>query len=87
MALRKIRVPTPSGQMADAFDVPVLDSNEKWADVTLEDGTILRVKTIVSSAIRIDGQWDLEGNPIYMVKSSPAVALVSVPEGLRRKVN
>lgn len=73
--------------MADAMDVPVVDSNEKWADVVLEDGTILRVKTVVSSAIRVEGQWDLEGNPLYLVKSSPAVAIVSVPEDLRRKVN
>jgi len=59
MALRKLRVPVPpNGQLADAFDVPVLDSNEKWAEVTLEDGTILRVKTIVSSAVRIEGHWD-----------------------------
>ncbi len=86
MALRKVRV-SVNGQMADAYDVPVFDSNEKWADVTLEDGTVLRVKTVVSSAVRIEGQWDLEGNPLYMVKSSPAVAIVSVPEALRRKVN
>lgn len=85
--MRKVRVPLPNGQMVDGLDVPVFDSDEKWANITLEDGTVFRLKTIVSSAVRIEGQWDAEGNPLYFIKSSPAVAIVSVPDELRRKVN
>lgn len=87
MAERAVKVPLPSGQMVDAFDVPVEEANERWSEATLEDGTVIRVKTVVSSAVRVDGHYDMEGNPLYLIKSSPAVAIVSVPDRLRRKVN
>lgn len=86
MAERKVRVPLPTGQFGDAFEVPVEETTERWSDATLEDGTVLRVKTTVLSATRISDQWDQEGNPQYLVKSTPVVMIVSSPEKLRRKV-
>jgi len=87
MAFRKVKVPLPTGQVVDGLDIPVLEANERWSEITLEDRTVIRVKTVVASAIRIEGQWDQEGNSLYMMKSSPAVAIITVPEDLRRKVN
>lgn len=81
---RRVQVPF-MGKMLDGMDVPVEESTEKWSEVKLADGTVLRIKQTVASVIRLDGQWDAEGNPIYVVKSAPAIAIVSVEEALRKR--
>ena len=40
----------------------------------------------VAQVLRVDGQFDQEGNPVYILKSTATIALVSVPEELRKKV-
>lgn len=85
MAERKVQVPY-MGKTVNGVEVPISESNEKWSEITLEDGTVLRVKQTVASVIRLDGQYDLEGNPMYFIKSAPAVAIVQVSEKLRRIV-
>lgn len=69
----------------DGMEVPVDESTERWSDVKLADGTLIRVKQTVASVIRIDGQYDAEGNPIYVLKSAPAVAIIHVEEALRKR--
>lgn len=81
---RRVQVPF-MGKMVTGMDVPVEESTERWSEVKLADGTVVRVKQTVASAVRVDGQWDPEGNPIYVIKSQPAVVVVHVDEGLRRK--
>jgi hypothetical protein len=85
MAERAVKVPLPNGQLGDGAEVPVEQTTERWTDVTLEDGTVLRVKTIVMNATRLAGHWDAEGNPMYFIKSAPVVMVVSSPDHLRRK--
>lgn len=68
----------------DGSEVGVSESTEKWSEVTLEDGTVIRIKPSVISAIRIDGQYDPEGNPMYGVKANNVVTIVSAPDHLRR---
>ncbi|MGB8412312.1 MAG: hypothetical protein WCE23_05750 [Candidatus Binatus sp.] len=85
MAERKVQVPY-MGKMVDGMDVPITESNERWSEITLEDGTMLRVKQSVAAVVRLDGQYDLEGNPMYFVKSAPSVAIVQVSPKLRRVV-
>jgi hypothetical protein len=86
MAERKVQVPW-MGKTMDGVEVPVEESTERWSEIKLEDGTIIRVKQSVAQVIRVDGQYDAEGNPLYVVKSSPAVAIVHVDEDRRRRVN
>ena len=72
--------------MAEGVDVPVDESSERWSELTLGDGTIIRIKMTVAQVVRLDGQFDKDGNPVYVLKSTPTVAVISVPEGLRKKV-
>jgi hypothetical protein len=37
--------------------------------------------------VRIDGQYDQEGNPLYAMKSQIVQVIGTVPDRLRRKVN
>lgn len=80
----KIPFPTPQSPPADGHEVPITQSTERWSEVTLEDGTVLRVKPNVISAIRIDNQWDQDGNPVYLMKSSQIMSVASAPPSLRK---
>ena len=80
----KIPFPTPQSPLADGHEVPIVQSTERWSEVTLEDGTVLRVKPNVISAVRIDNQYDQDGNPAYLIRASQVMAVASAPASLRR---
>ena len=50
--------------------VPIQESTERWTEITLDDGSILRLKPVVARAIRLEGKFDGEGSPIYVVQSA-----------------
>ena len=72
------------GRLVDGLDVPVIESTERWTEIKLEDGSVLRVKPSVLSAIRIPDQWDPEGNPMYALKAANAMIVAEAPEHLKR---
>ena len=82
---RKVKITLPNQGPLDGFEVPITESTERWTELHLEDGSILRIKPIVLSVIRVDGNYDQDGNPIYAAKNAPqAMVIVSVPEHLRK---
>jgi hypothetical protein len=83
---RKVPVTLPSGQPGEGTEVQVEESSERWSEFTLEDGTIVRAKVTVTSAVRVDGQFDPLGNPLYVTNLTPVLTIVSVPEQYRKKV-
>ena len=83
MAEKRTKVKLPTGEV-DGSEVPIKEATERWSDITLEDGTVLRVKPNVLAAIRVDNQYDQEGNPIYALKTSQAMTITSVPSHLRK---
>jgi len=86
MPERKIKIPfpTPASPQVDAYEVSVAESTEKWSEVKLEDGTILRVKPNIVAAIRVEGQYDPDGNPVYALKAGQTSIVSSAPAHLRR---
>ena len=86
MAEKRVKIPFPTltSPPMDGSEVGVAESTERWSEVTLEDGTVIRIKPSVMSAIRIDGQYDPEGNPAYAVKANHIVTIISTPSHLRR---
>ena len=86
MPERKVKTPFgPPGQMADGYEVNVEESTEKWSEYTLSDGTVLRGKMTLIGAVRIEGQFDPQGNPMYAMNMSPTLVIVSTPEKLKGK--
>ena len=75
-----------TGKMADGFDVPVEESSERWSEFKLEDGAVFRIKAALVSAVRIEGQYDQQGNPAYIMNITPVIAPIEIPESLRKKV-
>jgi len=83
MPEKKTKVTLPNGTF-DASEVSVKESTERWTDIELEDGTKLRFKPTIISALRVDGQYDGDGNPVYAVKSSNTMVVASAPSHLRK---
>lgn len=50
----------------------------------LEDGSVIKIRPAVTGVVRVDGQYDPEGNPIYVVKTMVVSAMEEIPENLRR---
>ena len=53
-------------------------------DMRLEDGSVLRLKPSVLAAIRIPGQYDPEGNPMYTLKTQVIMTIAEAREELKR---
>ncbi len=77
----KIRL--PDGREIEAVDVDFDTVKEDWNEYKLEDGTILKFKTIVSSIVRTEEYDPMTGDPVYHVRSTN-VLRVKVPEKLKR---
>ena len=80
---RKIKVPLQGGGFADASVIDISSSQEHWNQYLLDDGTVLKLKVVATEILRMDDQYDQEGNPIYVVKSTNVVSVI-VPEGLKK---
>lgn len=81
MPEKMIKVQLPTG-MVDAAEVGVSESTERWTEITLDDGSVLRLKPVVISAARVVGQYDPEGNPMYYLKVNQVMAVMSAPNHL-----
>ncbi len=72
------------GRDVDGLEVRFRSNHEEWNEYTLEDGTTLRMKAVVSEIIRLNDEYDQEGNPIYVVKSGNML-VVKAPDNLKRR--
>ena len=70
----------------EATVVDIDESTERWTELKLSDGSILRTKIVVVSAARIDNQHDSDRNPIYVINSHTIVTVVDSPENLQARV-
>ena len=83
--LRK-NVQVPGGGQIEGTVVGITEAIERFSELKLEDGTILKTKPVVVEAIRLDDQWDNDGNPVYVLKTQNMVAVSEAREELRKKV-
>ena len=80
----KIPFPTPASPLKEGVEVGVKESTERWSEITLDDGSVLRLKTSVIGAVRITGEFDPEGNPMYALKAGQVLVVASAPDNLRK---
>lgn len=76
---KKIRF---KGRLVPGASVEAVESTERWSEYLLEDGTVLKMKLVITNIYRLDDERDSMGNPVYVVGSSNVLA-VDAPEGLR----
>ena len=71
-----------SQRQVEAEQVDFEARAEPWATYELGDGTILKFRAIVTAVMRIEGEFDQGGNPIYVI-SSQNVVQANAPKKLR----
>ena len=86
MAEHKRTVDYPPGTQSAGTDVEIDEAIERSNELRLKDGTILRMRTNVVEVIRVDDQWNENGDPVYVVKSSNTVTIVEAPQELKKKM-
>ena len=84
MAERRKSVRARGGKSVEGTVVEVTQSIERFSEINLEDGSTLRMKPVVTEVIRLDGQWDKDGNPAYVVKSTNVLVVVDSPPNLKK---
>jgi hypothetical protein len=78
---RKIAA-APGQPPKDAELVEVNNSSENWNQYLLSDGTLIKLKAVVTEVWRVEGEYDPDGNPVYVVRSGNIVT-VNAPEDKR----
>ena len=73
----------PDGRRAQAIEVPIARSDERWSEFTLEDGTVIRGKLNLISILRVVDEYDPAGFPVYQFNAAPALGFAEVPEHLK----
>jgi hypothetical protein len=73
----------PAGAVSTAQDVDVLESKEVWSEYRLADGTVLRIKPVMITISRMEGEHTIEGDPVYNMKST-LVTDVRAPQELKK---
>ncbi len=69
---RKVRV---GNDEVEALEMPFQNVAEHWNEYLLTDGSVLRLKSVVTEILRVEDHYDAEGNPQYLVKSAQVVSV------------
>ena len=72
------------GQEAWAERIPIRAAHENWNDYILDDGTTIKIKLVATDVLRVEGHYDGEGSPIYLMKTTNVISAIA-PEELRKK--
>lgn len=81
--MRRRMVPGPDGANHPAVELGYRVSGEHWNEYLVDDGSVVRLKPVVTQILRIEDMHDPSGDPIYLVQSTNVMS-TSVPEELRR---
>ncbi len=76
-------IQTPDGASLTGEVVRVVESTERYSDIVLEDGAVLRIKATASEALRLEGQSDADGNPLYYARLHTVINLLSPPDSAK----
>ena len=81
--MRKKITVKPDEPPKEAELVEVTSSSEPWSNYLLQDGTTVRMKMILSEVWRVIDEYDNEGNPVYVLKSS-GIVNIQAQDDLKR---
>ena len=73
------------GKQVEADEVDFQTRKEEWNEYQLMDGSILKMKSVVAGIFKVKGEFDVEGNPAYVIRSQNVTA-VSSPDELKKKI-
>ena len=73
------------GRQVEADEVDFQTRKEEWNEYQLMDGSIIKLKSVVANVLKVKDEFDVEGNPAYVIKSQN-VTSVSSPDELKKKI-
>lgn len=73
------------GHETEVTEVDIIQKTESVAEYVLEDGSVIRFAAVPTAVLRVDGQFNADGNPLYLVLNGTVVTVVSSPEELRKR--
>jgi hypothetical protein len=79
---RKIKL--ADGREVEGEVVGFRAGGEHWNEYLVDDGTVIKIKLVATEVIRLEGEHDQVGNPVYFVQSTNVMS-VDAPENLRRE--
>lgn len=68
-----------TGKIVEAKVVDVTSEVNRAVVLTLADGAELRIKVDVAEVLRIPGEVNAQGEPVYLVKSGNTISLLDMP--------
>ncbi|HEY4348533.1 MAG TPA: hypothetical protein VGM80_13175 [Gaiellaceae bacterium] len=71
------------GEEVEAEVIGFRSTGEHWNEYLLDDGTVFRIKLVLTEISRLKGRYDEKGDPVYAA-SHTQVTAVDVPDGLRQ---
>ena len=83
MPEKMTKVQMPNIGVVDAVEVGITESTERWTELALEDGTLIRTKPVILTVLRIEGHYDPDGNPLYQIKANQ-VMMAEAPDHLKK---
>ena len=79
-----VKIVSPISQReVEAIAVDFEVKTEPWVRVSLDDGSVLKIRTIVTGVTRLKGEHDPSGNPMYVVNHNSLIRVISAPKELR----
>jgi hypothetical protein len=79
----KRTIKLPDGRQVEATVMTFRSGAEHWNEYLVDDGTVIKIKLVATEVMRLEGEYDPAGNPMYLVQSTNVMA-VDAPEKLRR---
>jgi hypothetical protein len=81
---RKKKITLPDGREVEVTILDISSSSENWNQYLLSDGTVIKLKPVATEALRADGEYDAEGNPLYFLRSANVMNVIA-SEDLKKK--
>lgn len=72
------------GHEVDAVIVDTSQTNERWNEYLLDDGTVLKVKLVLTNVTRLENCYTPQGEPVYAIQSTTVVS-TNAPQELRKR--
>jgi len=72
-----LKVESPiSHRLVEAVTVDFTAEAEPWETFVLEDGSVVKMRVTPNSIMRLEGEFDAGGNPIYVINNSVAIRVI-----------
>lgn len=84
MSNKKVSVPI-AGKMVEGNEIDYKELKENWNEYKLEDGTVIRMKSVVTRIVKTK-EYNKENEPIYYVNSRNILS-ARVPDKLKKRIS